>query len=78
MKKVLRYFPLSASVKGKDAGSFVVSVIIYLVASAVLGTLTTILGWIPLVGSLLDFVFSILGMYCVVGIVLSIYQFVKE
>ena len=78
MKQVLRYFPLSASVKAKDAGSFAVSLIIYLVVSAVLGTLTTILGWIPLVGSLLEFVFSVLGMYCVVGIVLSIYQFVKE
>ena len=78
MHRVLPYFPLSASVGRGDAKSFVISLIIYLVASGVLGVLSAVLGWIPLVGWALDFVFSLLGIYCVAGIVLSIYQFVRE
>ena len=78
MQKILPFFPLSAGVRRSDAKTFVVSLIIYLAACAVLGTLSAILGWIPLVGWLLDGIFSLLGMYCVAGIVLAIYQFVRE
>lgn len=78
MHKVLPYFPLSASVGRGDVKSFAVSLVIYLAVSAILGVLSMILGWIPLVGWALEFVFSLLGIYCVAGIVLSIYQFVRE
>jgi hypothetical protein len=51
---------------------------VYLIVSGVLGTLNTVLGWIPLVGGLLRTVFSLLGIYCVAGIVLAIFCFVNN
>jgi len=78
MRNFMRYFPLSAAVEPGNARQFLVALAIYLVACAVLGVLTAILGWIPLVGWLLDLVFSLLGIYCVVGLALSIYQFVRR
>jgi len=78
MNQVFRYFPLSAVVEPGNVRQFIISLAIYLVASAVLGVLNAVLGWIPLVGWLLELVFSLLGIYCVVGIVLVIYKFVQK
>ena len=78
MDKLLHYFPLSANVEPGNVRQFVITLAIHLVACAVLGVLTAILGWIPLVGRLLDLIFSLMGIYCVVGLVLSIYQFAKH
>ena len=54
MQKLLTYFPLSNSVEPGNARQFVLALAIYLVACGVLGILNAILGWIPLVGWLLD------------------------
>ena len=75
MHKVFRYFPLSAAVEPGNGRQFGVTLAIYLMACAVLGVLSSILGWIPLVGWLLDLVFSVLGIYCVAGIVLAAWRF---
>ena len=78
MHKVFPFFPLSANGARGNAKSLIVTLIIYLVACAILRVLTMILGWIPLVGWLLELIFSLLGIYCVAGIVLAIYRFVQE
>lgn len=78
MQKLLTYFPLSNSVEPGNARQFVLALAIYLVACGVLGILNAILGWIPLVGWLLDVIFSLAGIYCVVGLVLSIVKFVQR
>ena len=78
MQKVYQYFPLSAAVEPGHGRQFVITLAIYLVACAILGVLTSVLGWIPLVGWLLELVFSVLGLYCVAGIVLAILRFVKS
>ena len=78
MQKLLTYFPLSNSVEPGNARQFVLALAIYLVACGVLGILNAILGWIPLVGWLLDLIFSLAGIYCVVGLVLSIVKFVQR
>lgn len=78
MQKLLTYFPLSNSVEPGNARQFVLALAIYLVACGVLGILNAILGWIPLVGWLLDVIFSLAGIYCVVGLVLSIVRFVQR
>lgn len=78
MRKLLRFFPLSAGVQPGNARQFIITLAIYLLACAVLGVLNMILGWIPLVGWLLETIFSLLGIYCVVGLVLAIYQFAKQ
>ena len=78
MQKLLTYFPLSNSVEPGNARQFVLALAIYLVACGVLGILNAILGWIPLVGWLLDVIFSLAGIYCVVGLALSIFKFVQR
>lgn len=78
MQKLLTYFPLSNSVEPGNARQFVLALAIYLVACGVLGILNAILGWIPLVGWLLDVIFSLAGIYCVVGLVLAIVKFVQR
>lgn len=76
MKKFDPFFPLNAGVTHRDLKSLLMPLVIYLVACAVLNVLRVILGWIPLVGWLLELVFSLLGIYCVAGIILSIIKYV--
>ena len=78
MPKVYLYFPLSAGVQPGDVGSLILSMVIYVVACAVLGILQAVLGWIPIVGVLLKLVFSIGGLYCVAGMVLSVLKFFQH
>ena len=78
MNKLFRYFPLSTAVEPGNVRQLIISLAIYLVASAVLGVLNAVLGWIPLVGWLLGLVFSLLGIYCVAGLVLAIVRFVQH
>ena len=78
MNKLFRYFPLSTAVEPGNVRQLIISLAIYLVASAVLGVLNAVLGWIPLVGWLLGLVFSLLGIYCGAGLVLAIVRFVQH
>lgn len=75
MEKMFAYFPLSASVLPGNVKSLILTLVIYVVACAVMGILNVVLGWIPLVGWLFRLIFSLLGLYCVAGIVLSILKF---
>ncbi len=77
MEKIYPYFPLSMSVLPGQPGTLFWSVIIYLVICAVLGLLQFILGWIPLAGWVVELVSSLLGLYCVAGIVLSVLKYVR-
>ena len=78
MPKIYLYFPLSASVRPGDVGSLILSMVIYVVACAVLGILQAVLGWIPLVGVLLKMVFGLMGLYCVGGMILSVLKFFQH
>ena len=78
MQNYYQYFPLSASVRSGDVVSLILSMVIYVVACAVLGVLQAVFGWIPLVGFLLKLIFSLLGLYCCAGIVLSVLKFFQH
>lgn len=78
MEKVYRCFPLSAGVEAGNVKSLLFPMLIYLAACAILRVLTVVLGWIPLVGWLLELLFSLLGIYCVAGILLCIWRFVQR
>lgn len=77
MEKFYPYFPLSAPVLPGIPKTLFLSVFIYLIICAVLGVLQTILGWIPLVGWVVDVVCSLLGLYCVGGIILSVLKYFR-
>lgn len=78
MNKLYAWFPLSASVLPGQLKTLITSLVIYLLASAVLGVLNLVLGWIPLVGWLLRALFGLLGLYCVAGMILSILKYVQH
>ena len=78
MKNLFQYFPLSSSVQPGDVKSLILSLVIYLVACAVLGVLQTILGWIPLVGAVIRGVCYLLGLYGVAGMALSVIKFLQQ
>jgi len=78
MDKLYPFFPLSTGVTPGNTRSLVLAEIIYLAACAVLGVLRAVLSWIPLVGWLLGLVFSLLGIYCVIGMVLAALQYLRK
>ena len=79
MDMLKKYFPFSAKVKEKDVTALVVSIIIYVVASAVVGLVLGFVGsalsFIPLVKWLFDTIGWLFGLYCTVGIVISVLNF---
>lgn len=77
MDKLRPWFPLSSLVYPGEVRSLIVSLVIYLIACAVLGILQTVLGWIPLAGVLIRIVCWLLGIYCVAGMAVSVLQFLQ-
>ena len=73
---MLKYFPISARAK-KDVVGLIVSILIYLVVSAVLGFVFSLLSDIPLIGWIIGIVGGLVGLYCFIGIVVSILVFLK-
>lgn len=75
MAQLLTYFPFTASVKAKDTRSLIVSLIIYIVAAAVVGLVLGLLGAIPLIGFIFKIIGWIIDIYCTVGIVLTVLRY---
>ena len=72
MKKL---FPLSF--REPNTNNLVVTIIIYVVASAVVGLILGILDNIPLIGWIFSIISSLFGLYCLIGIVLVVLYFLK-
>ena len=70
-----KIFPFSF--KSKEVKDLVINIVIYLVASIVGGWLLGLLGGIPLLGVIFDLIGSLFGLYCLVGIVLAVLDFLK-
>ena len=73
---MLKFFPISARAK-KDVVGLIVSILLYIVVSAVLGFVFSLLSAIPLVGWIIGIIGSLVGLYCFIGIVVSILVFLK-
>lgn len=78
MENLYRFFPLSASVLPGNLRTALISVVIYLATCAIMGILQMILGWIPIVGALLRLICSLLGFYCVAGMVLAVLRYFQQ
>lgn len=72
---MLKYFPISA--RSKEIIGLIVSILIYVVVEAVLGFAFSILGKLPLIGWLIGILGSLVGLYCFIGIIVSILVFLK-
>ena len=75
MDVLKQLFPLSFKVN--DSNDCVISVIIYLVVSILFGVVVAILDFIPVINVLLGVLGTLVGVYCVAGIILSILKITK-
>lgn len=77
VKKVLNKLNSVKTVK-----DLVFSILFFIIVPALLGVVAKVLGFIPLIGDVLVWIFGIfaalVGILCLVGIVLSILGFIKN
>ena len=84
MEALKKIFPLAFK-KREDVKSLVIGILIQILAVIVAGVViwlaTAITGWVPVVGKLigwlLGIVSSLLGLYCLISIILSILAYAK-
>lgn len=69
MDTIKKLFPYSFG--ASDIKSLVIKILVYLVASAVLGW---VIGLIPIVGGIVSWV---LGIYCTIGWILAVLDYLK-
>lgn len=72
---VKKFFP--NAFKAKELSSFIVALVIYALIDVVCGFVIGLLAKIPVLGIIFSLLGSIVGLYALVGIVLSILVFVK-
>lgn len=75
METLKKLFPLSF--REPTTNNLVVTIIIYVVASFVVGLVLGLLAKIPLIGWLFSLVSSLFGLYCFIGLVLVVLYFLK-
>ena len=76
--KFLQFFPLNEKVIPQNTNSLIFTVVLYLVICAVLQIINILLSWVPLLGGIIGFVCWFLGLYCAIGVILAIMQYVKK
>ena len=75
METLKKIFPLSF--REPTTNNLVVTIIIYIVASFVVGLVLGLLAKIPLIGWIFSIIGSLFGLYCFIGLVLVILYFFK-
>ena len=75
MDMLKKFFPFSF--KSKNLRELIICLAVYLVASFILGAVLNLLGQLPLIGFVFNFVAGLIGLYCLVGIVLAVLDFFK-
>lgn len=76
MDLIKKFFPVS--MRATDVMGLVISLIIYLLLPTALGLVNSCLGGIPVIGWLLGIILSLIGIYCLIGIIISILVFLKK
>ncbi len=75
MEMLKKFFP--RAFKATEGKALAVSVIIYILIDFVCGLVVGLLAKIPLIGILFGLVGSVIGLYALIGIILSILVFLK-
>ncbi len=76
MKMLKPFFPLAFADK-KDLIALVINILFHIVADAVAGLVIGILGALPLIGWAFTLVGSVIGLYFLVSLVLSILDYLN-
>ncbi len=70
-----KYFPFAF--KSTELKPFIISLVIYVLIDIVCGLVLGLLSAIPIIGIIFSLLGTVIGLYALVGIVLSILVFVK-
>jgi hypothetical protein len=76
MDMLKKLFPLAFGAK-QDIVALVINILIHIVVDAVLGIVISLLAGLPLVGFVFGLIGSVLGLYFLVSLILSILHFLK-
>ena len=72
-----KYFPFSDSVVADDGRSLAVSLLIYFAGIFVARIDSFLLGWLILIGTLVSIAATLVGIYCTLGILVSLLIYFK-
>lgn len=75
MDQIKKFFP--QAFKATDVAPLIVALVIYVLIDIVCGFVIGLLAKLPIIGFLFGLLGSLVGLYALVGIVLSILVFVK-
>ena len=75
MELLKKYFPFAF--KATEVQPFIISLVVYALIDVVCGVIIGLLAKLPIVGIIFSLLGSLIGLYALVGIVLSILVFVK-
>lgn len=75
MDMAKKFFPHAFT--AKELNSFIITLVIYILVDVVCGFVIGLLAKIPLVGIVFSAIGAIVGLYALVGIVLTILVFIK-
>lgn len=75
MDALKKFFP--HAFKATELKAFIIALVIYVLIDIVCGAVIGLLAKIPLIGIIFSLLGSLIGLYALVGIVLSILVFVK-
>lgn len=75
MEALKKFFP--HAFKATELGAFIVTLIIYVVIDVVCGFVIGLLAKIPLLGIIFSLLGTLVGLYALIGVILSILVFVK-
>lgn len=72
------FFPLTSLVRRGQPRTLVVVICIYLAVSGLVRILDWLVGWLPVLGAIFWALFWLVGLYCTVGIILAIWEYVRK
>ncbi len=75
MDTLKKLFPFSFG--AKDVAGLIIKTVVYIAADIVLGFLIRLLAKIPFIGIIFSIAASLVGLYCLVGIVITFLDYFK-
>jgi len=77
MEFLQKLWPTPFKIEKGNVTSFVVQLIIFIVLTAVIAVLISLLAAIPIVGIIFSIVGSLMGLYTLIGVVLCVLRFLE-
>ena len=69
-----KFFPLSIAGQ-KSVTHLIVSLVIYILVGWALGFAAGLVGWLPLLGNIVNLVVGLVRVYCVAGIIVTLLMY---